>query len=97
MFRAVVGGKIDNGYALIHPPGHLAEPGRFVKSSVANFRARFKRVAIVDMSASMTHKLTCSTMRITEIVPSRSSGLAPVRYEEKLSSCKKGKQPRKRD
>ncbi len=41
MFRAVVGGKIDNGYALIHPPGHLAEPGRFVKSSVANFRARF--------------------------------------------------------
>ncbi|GAA5997565.1 class II histone deacetylase [Rhodotorula paludigena] len=59
MLRAVLDGSIKNGYALIHPPGHHAEPagGRgfcmfnngAVCAEYAVKKLGFKKVAIVDL------------------------------------------------
>jgi acetoin utilization deacetylase AcuC-like enzyme len=59
--EAVVGGRVDNAYALVRPPGHHALPGKgmggciFGNPALAAFHARqeygLERVAIVDWDA----------------------------------------------
>lgn len=59
LLKAVINGEVDNGYALIHPPGHHAEPdtgmGFCMLNNVAICAASaiselgLSRVAIVDI------------------------------------------------